>query len=63
MLKLSCQMLLTTMSALFVALNLLFSTTINFQTLKPPFEIKKDGQIIKRMVKDQKKPPPPTPET
>ncbi len=27
------------------------------------FEIKEDGQIIKHTLKDQKKPPPPTPET
>ncbi len=86
MLKRSFQMLLITMSALFLALNLLFPATINFRTLKLPygkytykerfalegyllneemfsFEIKEDSQIIKLTVKDQKKPPPPTPET
>ncbi|PFX67895.1 hypothetical protein COL39_29045 [Bacillus cereus] len=86
MLKLSCRMLLITMSALLVALNLLFPATINFRTLKLPygkymyketfapegyllneemfsFEIKKDGQIIKQTVKDQKKSPPLTPVT
>jgi len=37
MLKLSCRMLVITMSALPVALNLLFPATINFRTLKLPY--------------------------
>lgn len=37
MLKLWCRMLLITMSALLVALNLLFPATINFRMLKLPY--------------------------